>query len=76
MTDTRTNRVVRRLVLYRKAAELAVDDLPEQVIVQSLVFEPAAETMSVDELRTIARRVQAEHQRRSADARGEVVIEL
>ncbi len=67
MTETnRTGPAVRRLVLYRLAAELALEELPEPVIVQSLAFEPAAEGMTADELRTIARRVQAEHRRRTA----------
>lgn len=62
----RVDPAVRRLVLYRLAAELALEELPERVIVQALAFEPAAQHLSTEGLRTIARRVQAEHRRRTA----------
>lgn len=65
MTSTRIDPAVRRLVLYRKAAELAIEGWPESVIVQSLAFEAAADFTSTEQLRTIARRVLDEHQRRT-----------
>ncbi|MGY1719286.1 hypothetical protein ACI8AG_09590 [Blastococcus sp. SYSU DS0552] len=68
---TTTDPAVRRLAIYRLAAALALEDLPERVIVQALAFEPAAERMSTDELRDVTRRVCAERRRRAAEAEAE-----
>ncbi len=55
----------RRLAIYRLAAEMALDDCPESMIVQALAIDPITTGMTTDELRDVARRVCAEYARRT-----------